>query len=441
MKTFKLWTALAGLALAPLLHAQEVREDAPIVSQEVASQVALYSYAEGPESHLDLRGTPLAPRANGDVDVEYQSGRAAIDAKVDEMPLPWSLGAYTTYVLWAVTGEGRATNLGEFVLKGDRASLDTAASLSEFALIVTAEPHFAVSVPSQAVVLQNVGQDVKGKEGVVRELAERADYSRLPPQSPDARGKTPIDLYGARYAVAIAEAAGAQEFAPEAYTRAQAALQSSEAAQASRKSSDRKRAPQLAREAIQSGEDARREAMRGQAAAAVAATAATAARAQAEAQTQEARAEAAEADALRARRDLQSRLNALLPTQETDRGLVAVLAGVQFATGKSSLNPSARETLSHFAGVLGAFPGLRLDIEGHTDSTGLPATNEKLSLERAMAVRDYLSTQGVAAGAIEVQGFGSSRPVALNETVSGREQNRRVEIIVSGGPLAAKTRS
>lgn len=440
MKTLVLWTGLAGLASAPILPAQEVREDAPIVSQDVASQVSLYSYAEGPESHLDLRGTPLAPRAHGDVDVEYQSGRAAIDAKVDEMPLPWSLGTYTTYVLWAVTREGRATNLGEFVLKRDHASLETAASLSEFALIVTAEPHFAVSVPSNAVVLQNVGRDVKGKEGVVRELAERADYSQLTPQSPDTGGDIPIDLYGARYAVAIAGAAGAEQFAPEAYARAQAALQSSEAAQASRKSGERKRAPQLAREAIQSGEDARREAMRGQATAAEAATAATAARAQAQAQAQEARAEAAEADALRARRDLQSRLNALLPTQETDRGLVAVLAGVQFATGKSSLTPNARETLSHFAGVLGAFPGLHLDIEGHTDSTGPMATNEKLSLERAIAVRDYLSTQGVSMAAIDVQGYGSTRPVALNETASGREQNRRVEIIVSGGPLAARTR-
>lgn len=438
MKTLMLWASLAGLASAPILPAQEVREDAPIVSQDVASQVALYSYAEGPESQLDLRGTPIAPRAHGDVEVEYQSGRAAIDAKVDEMPVPWSLGPYTTYVLWAVTREGRATNLGEFVLKRDRASLETAASASEFALIVTAEPHFAVSVPSKAVVLQNVGRDVKGKEGTVRELAERADYAQLAPLSPDSRGDAPIDLYGARYAVAIAEAAGAERFAPEAFTRAKAALQSSEVAQASRKSSDRKRAPQLAREAIQSGEDARREAMRGQAAADEAATAATAARAMA--QAQEVRAEAAEADALRARRELQSRLNALLPTQETDRGLVAVLAGVQFATGKSSLTPNARETLSHFAGVLGAFPGLSLDIEGHTDSTGAAATNEKLSLERAMAVRDFLSMQGVSAAVIDVHGFGSSRPVAMNETASGREQNRRVEIIVSGGPLAAKAR-
>lgn len=440
MKTLVLWASLAGLASAPILCAQEVREDAPIVSQDVASQVALYSYAEGPESQLDLRGTPIAPRAHGEVEVEYQSGRAAVDAKVDEMPVPWSLGPYTTYVLWAVTREGRATNLGELSLKRDHASLETAASASEFALIVTAEPHFAVSVPSKAVVLQNVGRDVKGKEGTVRELAERADYAQLVPLSPDSGGDTPIDLYGARYAVAIAEAAGAERFAPEAFTRAKAALQSSEAAQASRKSSDRKRAPQLAREAIQSGEDARRQAMRGQAAADEAAVAATAARATAQAQAQEVRAEAAEADALRARRELQSRLNALLPTQETDRGLVAVLAGVQFATGKSSLTPSARETLSHFAGVLGAFPGLRLDIEGHTDSTGAAATNEKLSLERAMAVRDFLSMQGVSAPVIDVHGFGSSRPVAMNETASGREQNRRVEIIVSGGPLAAKAR-
>jgi outer membrane protein OmpA-like peptidoglycan-associated protein len=421
---------------------QEARSGSPIVGEEVSSQVAAFTYREGPESHLDFVGTPLASRAKGEVEVEYQNGRAAIDAEVEDMPEPWNIGPYTTYVLWAVTADGRALNLGELLVKRGKAELETAAALSQFALIVTAEPHYAVSAPSKAVVLQNVARKVKGSETVVRTLTDRADYASLARQTIDPKGKTPIDLYAARYSIAIAEAEQADQYAATELTKARETLAAAEAAQASKKSSERRTAPLLAREAIQAGEDAKRAAIdgrrmaqenaaRAEAEAAQARASAAAAAASAEA----ARASAAESDVDRIRKELQRRMNEVLPTRETGRGLVAELSGVQFATGKATLNPRARETLARFSGVLASYPGLKLSVEGHTDSTGSLATNEKLSLERAITVRDYLIAQGVPASAMDVAGFGPSQPLADNETKEGRERNRRVEIIVASASI------
>ena len=150
--------------------------------------------------------------------------------------------------------------------------------------------------------------------------------------------------------------------------------------------------------------------------------------------------EAQRAAALQARQDLRNRLNAALPTEETDRGLVSEVGGVQFATGTANLNASAREGLARFAGIVASYPGLRFNVEGHTDSTGSLATNNELSLRRASAVREYLIGQGIAPERIDVAGLGPSRPIEDNSTDQGRARNRRVEIVLSGGPLAADAR-
>ena len=152
------------------------------------------------------------------------------------------------------------------------------------------------------------------------------------------------------------------------------------------------------------------------------------------AEAQRARSEQMAAEA--ARNDLRNRLNAVLPTRETERGLVSEIGGVQFATGTANLNSAARESLANFAGVVVSYPQLRYNVEGHTDSTGSAAKNEELSLRRAIAVRDYLIAKGVAASATDVAGLGASTPIADNATADGRARNRRVEIVVSGGPLA-----
>lgn len=453
-----LFALAAGPGLAGTALAQETRRDASVVSEAVASRLEGFSFREGPESDLDFRGTALALAADGDAEVEFQQGRARISASTRRLPEPGSLGPYSTYVLWAVTADGRADNLGAIELRDGRGKLKTSTPLSQFGLIVTAEPHFAVTAPSSALVLQNLGRRVRGEKIVIERLAERADYAGLAPVENTAmRGRrrvaVPNDLVQARYAVAIAAANQAQQYAADAFDKASLLLKQAEDAFASRKSRDRKTAPRLAREAVQASEDARRraalarqnaeaEAQRIAAAEtarrdAEATAAAQAERAMAASRQREAEAarEAAADAARRARSDLLERLNRVLPTRDTDRGLVAELSGVQFATGAATLSTAARESLARVAGIVGVYPTLRLLIEGHTDSTGSAQTNRRLSYDRALAVRDFLIRQGATASRIDVTGLGPDRPVAGNDTAEGRARNRRVEIVVSGGPL------
>jgi outer membrane protein OmpA-like peptidoglycan-associated protein len=430
----------------------------------------MFSYRDGPESDLFLRGTPIAALAEGDVEVEYQNGNARISADVEKLPKPASLGPYTVYVLWAVTPDGRAVNQGVIAgSEGGRGKLDTEYGAPQFALIVTAEPHFAVTAPSTMITLYNVADDVKGTESKVTTLTERSDYQGLTRIEPDATNTT--EILQARYALSIAAAAGAERFAPRAYTTAADKLQAAETALASDRRSERRNAPQLGLEAVVAGEDARRAAMIASAAATAetqriaAAAAATqaanetaaiareSARAMTEAERQrtatateaerQRTATATEADRERAavaataaaRADLRARLNSALPTRDSSRGLIADVGGVQFSTGNAQISAAARESIAKFSGIVAAYPELRLSVEGHTDSTGSVATNNNLSLLRANSIRDYLIDQGVSASTIEVAGFGSTMPTANNATADGRAQNRRVEIVVSGGPL------
>lgn len=456
--------AAAALCLALPAAAQQVEKGVGIVAEEVASQMQAFSYREGPKSYLLFRSTALALAGEGDGVVEFQDGRSMVEVSVRKMPPPWTLGPYATYVLWAVTIDGRATNLGSIELTGDRGSLETSTALAQFALIVSAEPHFAVTTPGRAVVLRNLARNVKGTATTISGLAERMDYSALQPQTVHPRSKVPLDLVQARYAVQIAGLAQAPDFARAAYEKARALLASAETAQASRKYKERKEAPRLSREAVQAAEDARRAAIDGRIAAEAQAEREAAALAARQAAEQQARLEAeaareeaqrrqalaleesrrqaeiaareaAAAEAARVRAEFMARLNRALPTHETERGLVAEIAGVQFATGAATLNPDAREALARFSGIVVTYPELRFKVEGHTDSTGSDATNRALSLARAITVRDYLIGQGIAATTIEVEGLGPDRPVDDNATAAGRARNRRVEIVLTGGPV------
>lgn len=136
-----------------------------------------------------------------------------------------------------------------------------------------------------------------------------------------------------------------------------------------------------------------------------------------------------------ARRDLEERLDSVLPTRITERGLVAEISGVQFASGAATLNPSAREALARFVGIVLSYPTLEFMVEGHTDSQGSAATNKELSRSRAMSVRDYLISQGLRATKIDVEGMGPEAPVADNATAAGRARNRRVEIVMWGDEI------
>ncbi len=432
-------TAWGAIGAAPVsTFAQGAQQPkAAIASSDTLSQISMFSYRDGRKSDLFFRGTPIAAKAEGSARVEFENGNARISSKVKDLPKPASLGPYTTYVLWAITPDGRASNQGVLVgAEGGKGKMETQYGASQFALIVTAEPHFAVTVPSTMVALYNIADNVEGAaESKVTTLTERADYSNLTGIAIDKT--TPDEIVQARYAVAIAKSAGADRFATQSFETATQKLAAAETALKG-KSSQRKTAPALAREAVTAGEDARRAGMLASAAAATEAesraAADVAAQAAAEAQRQKSAGEAA----VTARRDLLSRLNAALPTRESDRGLISEIGGVQFATGTANINASAREGLAKFSGIVASYPGLRFNVEGHTDSTGSDATNNELSMRRAITVRDYLIAQGVPASSIDVAGLGSSTPLGDNTTADGRSRNRRVDIVLSGGLLASR---
>jgi outer membrane protein OmpA-like peptidoglycan-associated protein len=460
--------ALAALALVlPFaLHAQQLEREVGVVSEDVEGRLEGYSYQEGPVSTLEFHGTAIALGAEGTGEVEFQDGRASVEISVRKLPDPASLGPFSTYVLWAVTADGRANNIGSIEVVKGLGSLETSTSLSQFALIVSAEPHFAVTAPSKYLVLRNLGKRIRGQRVMIPGLTERLDYKNLARQvvDPKARYKVPADLVQARYALAIARGAEADKYATDEFGQAAALLAKAEEAQASKKYSLRKTVPLIARDAVQMGEDARRQALLGRQAADAAALAAEearkreeaaaaarrdaeekarieaelaaqdAARQKALAAEQAAREAAAEAQR-QARADLTARLNRALPTRQTERGIVAEIAGVQFAVGLADLRPEAREALARFAGIIGVYPSIQVKVEGHTDSTGSYETNQKLSLARAVTVRDYLVAQGVEASHIGVEGLGPDQPVADNATAEGRARNRRVEIILTGDLL------
>jgi outer membrane protein OmpA-like peptidoglycan-associated protein len=447
------------------------------INISVSRTVQAVSYPTNTSSRIDLNPTPLLPYAKGQAKVENKKGIISIDAELQKMTPASTLGPeFLTYVLWAITPEGRASNLGEFQLNGDKSKLSVTTRLPNFAMIVTAEPYFAVSNASEEVVLQGVpSSDTKGQiTPVVAQLLSRSTYheGQLQPLTMDP--KLPLAVYEARNALRIAQLQGAEKYAASAWSTAKATE-----AQMEDYIARKQKNPILtaARSATQQAEDARSiavkaeaeqkvaEAKQAQAEKMAAAKAAQEAEAQrsAEAQAMAAReaqaraqAEAAKAQAdeqarksaeqanqaIEAQRQLRAQLlaqlNSVLQTRDTPRGLVATMADVLFATGKYELAPDANLALAKLSGVILAHPGLKLRIEGYTDSTGSDATNLKLSEQRAGAVRLFLIQQGLSPDSVTSMGMGSADPVASNDTSAGRQQNRRVEIIVSGEAIGTK---
>jgi outer membrane protein OmpA-like peptidoglycan-associated protein len=162
------------------------------------------------------------------------------------------------------------------------------------------------------------------------------------------------------------------------------------------------------------------------------------------AETVQARAAAAQSENLRQqaereKQDLRERLlqqlNSILATRDSARGLVANMSDVLFRSGSYELAPGARERLAKVSGIILAYPSLHVSVEGHTDSVGGDEYNQSLSELRAQAVRDYFVQQGIASGAVEAHGFGKNAPIASNDTPEGRQQNRRVELVLSGDAI------
>jgi outer membrane protein OmpA-like peptidoglycan-associated protein len=547
------------------------RDDVPVFRVTVVGRTtpAVNYRHRGGATKVDFHGTALLPNARGEAKVESKQGYIEIEVEFDELKPATAFGPeFLTYVMWAITPEGRATNLGEVLLNGSESKLNVTTELQAFGLIVTAEPYFAVSQPSDAVVMENiVRDDTRGAVEFVEakyELLQRGSYlmTSNPRELPTARidKDTPLELYEARNAVHFARVAGADEYATDTYDKArtllaraeenhandrsrratigaareaaqaaedsrlialqrreaeliardrqrtldrEAAARASEAAanqraereresraradeerlraqnQAERAESDRQRL-QSEREAIEqrlreteqqraaleaeriaserrraeadaavraadaarveAEQSAARLAQERQAAEARAQQLATE-RAAAEARAQQASDAAAQAERERAelREKLQQQLNIILDTRESARGLIVNMSDVLFDTGSANLKPGAREKLARVAGVLLTYPALEIAVEGHTDSVGGDEYNQGLSERRAASVRKYLVSQGIPQQTIDAMGFGESRPVVANTTAAGRQQNRRVELVISGESIAVPT--
>jgi outer membrane protein OmpA-like peptidoglycan-associated protein len=468
---------------------------------------------------INFRGTDLMPAATGEAKVESKRGALEVKAEFFGLDRPTSFGnEYLTYVLWAISPEGRPVNIGE-VLVGDShgSKLDVTTDLQAFALIVTAEPYYAVRRPSNVVILENeIRPDtVGGTEAVDAkyELIDRGGYIptgyKFDPVILNAR--LPLEFFEARNAVRIAQSAGAERYATTSYEKAVHQMDEADAV-ATEKHENRKSLSALSREVVQTAEDAREiavkdidkeradaersagarreasatalaqeesqrrvgaeadtadavrqrnEADRKKLDAQAAAQLAVGAQADAERDRNDARQkqQAAEADSDRDRaaaassntqlqqavvdrEELRARLlqqfNLILETRDTARGLVVNMSDVLFDTGKYTLRPLAREKLAKISGIVLAYPSLRLAVEGNTDSIGTEAFNQVLSEQRAEGVRSFLTGQGVPESSTTARGFGKTRPIASNDTAEGRQQNRRVEMIVTGEVIGTK---
>jgi outer membrane protein OmpA-like peptidoglycan-associated protein len=510
---------------------------------------------------INFQGTDLMPAAAGEAKVESKRGALEIEVEFSGLDRPTNFGnEYLTYVLWAISPEGRPVNIGE-VLVGDnhRSKLDVTTDLQAFALIVTAEPYYAVRRPSNLVVLENaIRSDTVGATEAVDakyELIDRGGYIptgyKFDPVVMNA--KLPLEFFEARNALRIAQSAGAERYASTSYENAVRQMNEADAlatgrhgnkkslislsrevvqtaedareiavkhideeraesertagagreasarARASQESQRRVNAEAVTADAISQREEADRKNLNAQAAAQQAAGAQAdaerdrnnaqqqqqaaqadsdrnrAAAASSDAKLQQAvdaqadaernrddaqkkqqvaeldsdlnRAAAASSDAhlqqaLRDREELRARLlqqfNLILETRDTARGLVVNMSDVLFDSGKYTLRPLAREKLAKISGIVLGYPSLKLAIEGNTDSVGTEAFNQQLSEQRAEGVRSYLTQQGVPESSTTATGFGKTRPVASNDTSEGRQQNRRVELIVSGEVIGTK---
>ncbi len=504
-----------------------------VVSRSV--QAVNYRHRSG-ATKLDFAGTDLMPSANGEAKVNSKRGSIEIEAEFGNLERPTTFGnEYLTYVLWAISPEGRAVNVGE-VLVGDnhRSKVNVTTDLQAFALIVTAEPYYAVRQPSNAVVLENVVRDdTRGTTEAVNakyELMERGGYIptgyKFDPVVLNAR--LPLEFFEARNALRIAQSEGAEQYANDSYQHAVQLMNNADE-YATRKHIDTKPLIAVSREAVQTSEDARaiavkkldemrlanerlassdaqeqsqaqaddamRQRDRAQSDTANALAAKTqaesdmqnaqAAKAQAESDAAKARADAADAQSATAqaksdmadsqassanavsaaqadaeqsrlaaqqaqqaaqqaetdkaamRTRLSVQLNEILQTRDSARGLIVSMSDVLFDTGKYSLKPGAREKLAKVAGILLAYPGLDIAVGGYTDNVGSDEMNQTLSENRAGSVRDYLVQQGVLRNSVSARGFGNTSPVATNDNSSGRQQNRRVELLVSGEAIGS----
>jgi outer membrane protein OmpA-like peptidoglycan-associated protein len=468
-------TALEPMAQTPTFRVVVTSGTTPAVN---------YKHRSG-STKVDFAGTNLMPSADGKAEVNSKRGAIEIEAEFGNLQKPTTFGnEYLTYILWAISPEGRAVNLGEVLVGGNsRSKLHVTTDLQAFALIVTAEPYYAVRQPSNVVVLENViRKDTKGSIEAVNakyELMERGGYIptgyKFDPVVLNA--KLPLEFFEARNALRIAQSEGAEQYAPDSYQHAVQLMNNTDE-YATRKNVPKRPLIAVARETVQTAEDARAIAVKkmddqrlanerqastdaqaqaqaqaddatrqkeqaqsdtarakSDMAASQAASSAAVTAARADADQSRVAAQQAETDKAAMRARLSEQLNSILQTRDSARGLIVSMSDVLFDTGQYSLKPGAREKLAKVAGILLAYPGLNIEVGGYTDNVGGDDMNQKLSENRADSVRDYLVQQGVTTNSVSARGFGNTLPVASNDSSAGRQQNRRVELLVSGDAI------
>jgi outer membrane protein OmpA-like peptidoglycan-associated protein len=556
----------------------------------IAESTKAIDYRQGSKSEIQFKGTDLMPEVTGTAHVQTKSGATQIDAKLEHLKPANSLGLqYLTYVLWGVSPEGVPSNLGELIVKDGKSEIHASTPMQAFALIVTAEPYFAVTQPNEKVVAQN--EPGANAQGFVRPLdihyqaLPASAYSTQPIQEPvyGIDKKVPLSLTEARNAVRIAKDANADQYAnaplqraeqllsqaddyynrkqndkaiatvareatqaaeaarvmaikgeqqakidrrqreadqraakaeadaqaqaqqaQDAQAKAQALMQQAQQAESARQNAEQQaaQAAQAAQQAAQAAQaaqqqlaqqasagqqvqaeqqaaaqQAQQQAQQAQQQAAAAqqhaqeeeraaqlaeqqlqqqqAAAAAAqqqlqqeqaARQQAEQQAQASQQQLqqtqqqlsqAQTDKEQMRQRLLDQLNQVLQTKDSARGLIVNMPDVLFNLNSASLKTDARERLAKVAGILIAYPDIHVEVDGYTDNTGTLDYNQQLSQQRADTVRSYLVQQGVPSSSIESKGFGPNDPVASNDTPQGRQQNRRVDLIVSGQSIGA----
>jgi len=504
MNNTQFFTAALILSMSslPAINAQTVsleqssvrpaRSGLSVVTRTV--EAVNYQHRSG-ATKIDFSGTEMMPSARGQAKVESKKGYLEIEVEFDNFKAPTTFGTeYLTYILWAISPEGRAVNLGEILVGSNHSGkLDVTTPLQAFALIVTAEPYYAVHQPSNVVVLENVVRsDTKGTSETVNakyELMERGGYIptgyKFDPVVLDA--KVPLEFLEARNALRIAQSAGAEKYASDSYQHAATLMETADRF-ATTKHSSNKELIATSRDAVQTAEDARaisvkkmdeermanerRSSQEAQASLQMQADDATRLKLQSQADAAKAHADmaatqaaaaadvsAAQADADKARiaaetaqqseqrienekvamrAQLSQQLNAILQTRDSARGLIVSMSDLLFDTGKFSLKAGTREKLAKVAGILIAYPSLAVEVGGYTDNVGGDEMNQKLSENRASAVRDYIVAQGVAIASVTAKGFGNTSPVASNDIASGRQENRRVELVVSGDAIGIR---
>lgn len=464
--------------VAPQVRAVEVVQSDPfgfsiyLIQPVQRSLTAVNFFIDDGPSGIEFKGTDLARQVSGKARVSAKSGQTSLAVHLEHLGAANHFGPeYLTYVLWAISADGRAQNLGELLIDGDKSHLHVSTSLQAFGLIVTAEPYFAVSQPSDVVVAESM--PTRRTNGILQQV--NTHYSLLPRGLYASTGSTPQAPPPARHAgeeaLALAEAENAQRtalgvqaerFSPDIMAEVgqdlrnakmppqgksdrgglalSFARQATQRAEDARISTLHKRADEALQQARQSAAEANAQVSAARAAEMLAVQQrdqALAAAAEAQAAADRARQNAAanrqEASALRAR--LRAQLNAVLQTRETARGLIVDLNGVLFDVNKAGLKPKARISLTKVATILSLYPSLQVAVEGYTSSTGSTALNQALSDDRAHAVADFLVANAVPASNVTARGFGESNPVATNRTAAGRAKNRRVDLVVSGAVI------